>query len=95
MTDKAKTRSPIMIVATLIGLCLSIGLLYLMGSILKSDFNQFRSCGVNNNGLTVVDCGKHSLNNGDVMLLLLFFLSAVLVVTLGTATWRMVRRSNK
>ena len=95
MTDKVKTRSPIMIVATLIGLCLSVGVLYLMGSIIKNDFSQFRSCGVNNNGLTVVDCGKHSLNSGDVMLLLLFFLSAVLVVTLCTATWQMVRRNNK
>jgi hypothetical protein len=95
MTDKTKSRSPLLIISTIIGLILSVALLYFMGNVVKNDFSEFRSCGVNNNGITIVDCGKQSLNIGDVMLLVLFFLSAILVVTLCTATWQMVRRSSK
>ena len=89
-----KQRAPMLIVVTWVSSFLSLGLLFLTGSVLMSDFGSFRSCS-HNNGLTVSSCGKQSLNLGDLMLCILFVLSAALVVSLFTAAWRMSKRTHR
>lgn len=85
----ARRRSPGFIAASWIASCLSLGILYAAGLAVSSDFAQFRSCNTND-GLSLHSCGKQSINVGDLVLIILFILAAVLVVTLFTASWRMV-----
>ncbi len=91
----AKRPSPVLLVLSWVGSLLSIGLLFVFGNAVISDFASFRSCNSNSAGISVAACGKQSLNVGDLMLLLLFALAAALVVTLFTAAWRLSRRSLK
>ncbi len=88
----SKRRSPGFIAGTWIAAVLSLGLLYAAGLAVSSDFAQFRSCS-SNNGLALHSCGKNSLNLGDLILIALFILAALLTVTLFTAAWRMSRRA--
>jgi hypothetical protein len=69
---------------------LSLGLLYLSARVLAADFASFRSCS-SNSSLAIHNCGKGSLNFGDIGLVLLFILSATMVVSLFTAAWRLTR----
>lgn len=78
-----------------LGVSLSIGLLLATGAAVKSSFASLRSCDANNSGLTVVNCGKAAPNITDFFLLGLFVLSAVLVVSLFTGAWRMIRGKQK
>lgn len=89
-----KRRSPAFIVSVWVASFLSLGLLYATGLAVSSDFAQFRSCSTND-GLALHSCGKQAINVGDLMLVTLFVLAAVLVVTLFTASWRTVRGSTK
>lgn len=96
MKNRSKAKesvSPVMVVSAIIGILLSIGLMYLMGTIISNDFSAFRSCSINNGGLTSMNCGKQALNSGDYILLTLGILSVALFITLCTAVWRMVRGS--
>ena len=98
MSKKAKIvrqHTPRAIVSIWLGSLLSLGLLYVAAVAMKSDLGSFRSCNSNSSGLTVSNCGKASLNLGDVVLIGLFVLSACLVVTLFTAAWRTTRRPAK
>ena len=88
----ARRRSPAFIATSWIASFLSLGLLYLAGLAVSSDFAQFRSCS-SNNGLALHSCGKNNVNLGDLILIALFILAALLVVTLFTASWRMTRGS--
>lgn len=87
----AKPRSSAMVVTTWVSSLLALGLLLLSATAVKSDLGALRPCSANN-GLTVTNCGKQSLNLGDLMLLTLLVLSACLVVMLCTAAWRVSRR---
>jgi uncharacterized membrane protein len=71
----------------------SLGLLYVAAVAVRSDIGQFRSCNANNAGLVIHACGKGSINTGDVILIGLFILSACLVVSLFTHSWRLVKRT--
>lgn len=73
---------------------LSIGLLFFTGNALTDSIAAFQSCDVNNTGLSVSSCGKTGLNVGDVIFLGLFIASAVLAVSLFTASWRKTRRQS-
>jgi hypothetical protein len=89
----AKPRSTRFIAFVRVCSFLSLGLLYLAGSAVASDFASFRACSSNSSGLSIHSCGKQSLNVGDVALVLLFILSATMAVTLFTAAWRHSRRT--
>ena len=85
-------RSNGWVVGTWVAGFFSLGLLYLVGSAVEADAASFRSCSANNSGLVVSSCGKQSVNPGDLVLLLLFILTACLVVAIFTAAWRMTKR---
>ena len=72
---------------------LSLGLLWGTASMVKASLSSFQSCSANNNGLTLTNCGKQSLNAGDFMLIILFILAAFLSLSLFTHTWRVTRRA--
>jgi hypothetical protein len=89
-------RSIWLIVVSWVGDLLSVGLLVVLGRVVVADFGGFRSCNNNSSGLSISTCGKQSLNPGDWLLLLLFCLTACLVVSLFTYAWRLSRsRSQK
>jgi hypothetical protein len=88
----AKRRSPLLIIATFLSGILSIGLLVIATKAVLANFAAYRSCEANNSGLVVVSCGKQGLTFTDIFLVILMVLAATLVVTLFTATWRMMRR---
>lgn len=81
-----------MVITTWVCSLLSTGLLYLAAIAVDADLASFRSCSANSSGLTISNCGKQSLNPGDLILIALLILSACLTVTLFTAAWRMTRR---
>ena len=85
-----KRKSPAVIISTWVASFLSLGLLYAVGVAVTSDFAQFRSCNTNN-GLALHSCGKQAINLGDLLLIALFVLAALLVITLFTASIQMVR----
>lgn len=87
----AAPRSPLVILFFWLVSFASIGILYLITRVLMANFAAFRSCN-SNNGLAIVSCGKHSINMGDVLIIVLFLLSAALVVSLFTHAWRITRR---
>jgi small-conductance mechanosensitive channel len=74
---------------------LSVGLLLLAGTAVRSDIGQFRSCNSNNSGLVIHACGKSSLNVGDLILFVLFILCAGLVVSLITHSWHATKGEKK
>ncbi len=91
----ARRQSPFMVVVIWLGSVVSLGLLVFMALAVKADFASFKSCNVNSSGLAISSCGKQSLNPGDMLLIALLVLSAVMVVTLLTAAWRTVPRRSK
>jgi hypothetical protein len=72
---------------------LSLSLLWLTATMVKSNFASFRSCSANNNGLYLTNCGKQSLNGGDLVLIGLFLLATFLAFSLFTHSWRLTRRT--
>jgi hypothetical protein len=72
---------------------LSLSLLWLTATMVKSNFASFRSCSANNNGLYLTNCGKQSLNGGDLVLIGLFLLATFLAFSLFTHAWRLTRRT--
>lgn len=86
-------RSPIIITFVWLSGLVSLGLLYAAANAVVSDFGSFRSCSSNTSGLSVSNCGKTSLNPGDMILMVLFVLAAVLAISLMTAAWQMTWRS--
>jgi hypothetical protein len=91
--QKSKSTSPKLVIASWSFLLGSVVLLYLVGKITVSNFSQFRSCNANVSGLTIQNCGKQSFNFGDFLILVLFMLSAALVVSLFTHAWRQSKGS--
>jgi hypothetical protein len=92
---KAKARrehSPAYYTSIWFGSLLSLLLLWFAANAVVSDAQSLRSCNANSAGLTVSNCGKSSINPGDLVILALFVLSAALSVTLFTAAWRTVKR---
>lgn len=85
-------RSPGFILGTWILGFVSISLLLFIGKILSNDIAGFRSCN-HSNGIIVANCGKASLNFGDVVLFMLFAASIALTMSLFTAGWRMLKRA--
>jgi hypothetical protein len=70
---------------------LSLGLLWASAMAVSSDLGSFRSCS-SNNVLAVSNCGKQSLNFGDIALIGLFVLAAFFTLSICTHTWRITRR---
>jgi hypothetical protein len=70
---------------------LSLGLLWFSAAAVSSDFGSFRSCS-SNNVLTVSNCGKQSINFGDIALIGLLVLAAFFTLSICTHTWRVTRR---
>ncbi|MDB5169201.1 MAG: hypothetical protein JWO41_557 [Candidatus Saccharibacteria bacterium] len=85
-------RSPWFILGTWVLGFGSIGLLYLSGRVLSNDIAGFRSCS-DSNGIVVLNCGKSSLNVGDLVLFVLFIACIALTMSLFTAGWRMLQRA--
>jgi hypothetical protein len=90
--SKPVNRSWKAIVGLWLASLLSVGLLLGSAIAVKSDLSQFRSCNSNTSGLMVHSCGKQSLNPGDLILLALFVLAALLTVSLFTGALRASRR---
>ena len=88
----AVKRSPKFVAVCWVGSVLSLALLYVLAKAVIADAASFRSCSANDAGITVVNCGKASVNFGDVLLIGLFILSAALTVSLFTAAWRVSQR---
>lgn len=86
--NRAMKRLAMSWVATLA----SLGLLYGAGGAVLATFGSFRSCDANNTGLFIRNCGKESLNVGDVIIIGLFITSAALVASVFTASLRMTRK---
>jgi hypothetical protein len=78
-------------VCTWIGALVSILLLLPTGAAIGADVSSFRSCNVNNSGLFVDNCGKQSVNLGDLVIFALFVGSLAVVVCLFTHAWRSSR----
>ena len=96
MTKKSKSttlHSPGLTVMAFIGGFLSLGLLYFIGKVIANDFASFRPCSSNNTDLSIMSCGKASLNSGDFILIILLILSAVLAFTLFTAAIQSIRKA--
>ena len=87
-----KQRSASFIIAIWVGSVLSLLLLWAAASAFVADMWSLRSCNGNSGSLLVTNCGKQSLNPGDLMLFILLALSACLTVSLFTAAWRISRR---
>ena len=87
-------RSPAFLISSWVCTALSIGLLIFAGRAVLSDLGSFRSCG-GNSVLAVHACGKQSPNVGDLILFALFILSACLVVSLFTGSWRATKGSRR
>lgn len=88
----ARRRSPVFIVMVWLSSILSLGLVYLTAKVAMSQLIAFRSCNGNSNGLTVVSCGKQSLNLGDIVLIALFILAMILSFKLFLTAWRLTSR---
>jgi hypothetical protein len=84
-------RSPLFILGTWILGFGSLAILYVTGKVLSNDISGFRSCD-HSNGIIVANCGKASLNFGDVVLFVLFAACVALSMSLFTAGWRMLKR---
>ncbi|MDL2363141.1 MAG: hypothetical protein QFB86_02020 [Patescibacteria group bacterium] len=89
----AKDRSPKVLVFSWLSTLLSVILLYITSRAVMSTIGSFRSCDANSSGLIVRDCGKHSLNFGDIVILALFVAAAALTVSAFTASLRITRRT--
>lgn len=71
---------------------LSVLLLYFAGTALTDTMSAFQSCSTNSTGLSISNCGKQGLNFGDIIIFVLFALSATLTVSLVTASLRATKR---
>jgi len=71
---------------------LSILLLYFAGTALTDTMSAFQSCNTNSTGLSISNCGKQGLNLGDIIIFVLFGLSATLTVSVVTASLRATKR---
>jgi small-conductance mechanosensitive channel len=91
--QKAKSKASKTVFSSWLFALASAFLLYLVGKITVSNFSQFRSCDANVTGLTIQNCGKQSFNFGDLLVLVLFALTAALVVSLFTHAWRLSKGS--
>ncbi len=76
-----------------LGTVLSAGIFITLAKIVISDFESFRSCSADV-GLVAADCGKQSINPGDVLLCLFFVMSAILLVCCATVAWRVSKGRN-
>jgi hypothetical protein len=72
---------------------ISLLLLVPTGAAIMADSGSFRSCSVNGSGLFIENCGKRTLNGGDVLIGILFLGSLTVVVCLFTHAFRLTRRS--
>lgn len=88
----AKPYSKKFILSLWVGSILSIFLLYLAGTALTDTMSAFQSCSSNSTGLSISNCGKQGLNVGDIIIFVLFALSATLTVSLVTASLRATKR---
>lgn len=87
----AKAPSKKMLSAAWVAAILSLGLLWASTTMVEASFGAFRSCSTNN-VLTVSNCGKQSLNLGDLILVGLFILAAALTLSLFTHAWRVTKK---
>lgn len=90
-----KKRSPFVIAIAWIAAVMSLSLVYFATRAMISDILSFRSCSVNDSGLTVVSCGKQAITLGDVLLGVLLLLSILLSISLFTGAWRASRRRKR
>jgi hypothetical protein len=91
--QKKPAKSLSYIICAWIGALISLILLIPTGAIVGSDVGSFRSCNVNDSGLHVNTCGKENLNAGDLLILLVFIGTLIVVLCLFTHAWRSSRRS--
>lgn len=91
----AKAPSKKMFFGSWIGALLSLPLLWFVLKAVLSNFASFRSCNSNNNGITVVNCGKQGLNLGDVILLVLLAAAGFMAFSLWVHSIRMSKRMFK
>lgn len=88
----AMYRRPWFILGTWVASFASVVLLYFAWRVLSADVTSFRSCN-HSNGLMIANCGKASVNIGDIIMVGLFIACSLLTITLFTAGWRMLRRA--
>lgn len=69
----------------------SVGILFLLGQLVVSDFESFQSCNANGGNVTIANCGKESISISDVIIVVLFILSAFMVVKLVAIVTQTVR----
>ncbi len=72
----------------------SVGILLLLGQLVVSDFESFQSCTTSGGDSMLSSCGKQSVTATDALLVVLFILSAFLVVRLGSLAIQTIRRKN-
>ena len=90
-----KKRRPLVLVISWIAAFASLALVYAAARAMVSDVQSFRSCSVNDSGLSIVSCGKDAITFGDVLLGALLLLSILLSASLFTAAWRASRRRKR
>lgn len=90
-----KKRSPFVIAISWVAAIASLALVYFATRAMISDILSFRSCSINDSGLSVVNCGKQAISFGDVLLAVLLLLSILLSVSLFTGAWRASRRRKR
>lgn len=91
--QRQKLRPPLkVLIGWWCGALASMLLLVPTGAAVRSDFSGFRSCDTNTSGLYINNCGKASLNSGDILILGLFLGSLAIVYSLFIHSWRLTRR---
>jgi len=74
--------------AVLVSLAVAVG----VGWFLTGDLIAFRSCGHNNTGLSISNCGKQGLNVSDILVILVFIAAVSVTLSLIGRAWKMSRR---
>lgn len=88
----AARRSPTPIILSWLAAVFSIALAYFFGRASVAAFGSLRSC-ASTTIAQASNCGKPSLNAGDLMLVALFMLSLLFMMSALTHAWRITRGS--
>lgn len=86
-----KGPSKKMLLGSWLGALLSVALMYGAALAVFANFGSFRSCSAND-GRVLTDCGKHGINFGDLMIILIFVLTSFMAVSLATHAFRVTKR---
>lgn len=75
------------------GFFVSVGIMVLAGAMVYADASAYRPCSINSSGLSIVSCGKRSVDVSDLIIAGLFIGAVLLVISALTHAVRMSRKA--